>query len=1055
MMLEREYLLKRVFPQLHRWCRERHIEMTEVDLRWGITEDEAKEGKVIEICMNEIDKSRPFFIGILGDRYGWIPREIDLARQGRLYEQFPWIKEDIHNSLSITDIEMQYGVLRTPDMMGNAFFYVKKESNNDKLDETDLSEPEQRKLEQLKKAVKEQKNFPVSEYCGVNELGNMVLDQLKEAIRQEFSEEEIPDELTKQRMDHIGFMKSRTNVYMKSIYLFSELDRHVSTDNAPIIISGESGSGKSALLSNWIIEYNKNHPEQYIFYHFCGCNPDSSDLLHMLTRLLEELNDHFHLNKKIPSDLNEIIESLPYYFAETAGDVRWIMVIDAVNQLNCDNLFWLPESFPEFISVIISTTPGSILELLRQRKWKFLELPLLDKNQKLGLIRDYLAQYSKRLNPAMEVAIAEFKLSHNALLLRTLLDELRVFGLHEDLPRQVSIIIKSKSAEAFFDLILKRFEVEYDTAESSLVQELFSLIWSSEKGLSEHELLSMLAISRLQLSQMLSELDNHLISLNGLLCFSHLYLRKAVEHRYLKTEKARQKVYRKLISYFETDPYHSRSLEELPHQLQKAKEWKKYKDYLTDIKAFMLIYASNPYRLCFYWKELSKRYPIFSSYKKSYLIMQTDDPALNWKIAESIGSFLELSSEYTGAAWFYKDSKRLCEEQFGKKHKQTAIILGKLAKIYNILNQYGKSIYASRKSLKIQKEVLGEHPDMIDNYNNIADIFWNKRDFFNALKNNKKALELSIEYLGPDHEKTAKTYQEIGWVYEAQGEYQESLEYLLKAAGIYRRRFGENSPQYADCNTTLAWVYDWIGDYKKLFELAEKSHKVYQYVYGEQHAETGLTYKLLGTGYYRIGDYKTSCECYERSKEIWTNIYGKIHSRPAVACFQIGLACIKSRNYIRAIEEIENSIQIETEIAGQEAADLAISFNHLGLAYTLLGDYDNGFKNLEKGLNEGMNYYGKRSNDVAESNYYLGIYYYLTDEFQKSRQHSMEAYEIRKELYGQQNPETALSIYFLGKLYEITGEHDWAEKYLIEAGYTFKTFQTMHLKAEIDDLFLS
>ena len=110
MMMEREYLLKRIFPQLHRWCIERHIEMTEVDLRWGITEEEAKEGKVIEICINEIDKSRPFFIGILGDRYGWIPNEQEIIRQQRLFEQFPWLKDDIYNGLSITDIEMQYGV---------------------------------------------------------------------------------------------------------------------------------------------------------------------------------------------------------------------------------------------------------------------------------------------------------------------------------------------------------------------------------------------------------------------------------------------------------------------------------------------------------------------------------------------------------------------------------------------------------------------------------------------------------------------------------------------------------------------------------------------------------------------------------------------------------------------------------------------------------------------------------------------------------------------------------------------------------------------------------
>ena len=44
-----------------------------VDLRWGITEEDAKSGKVVEICLKEIVNSRPFFIGMVGDRYGWCP----------------------------------------------------------------------------------------------------------------------------------------------------------------------------------------------------------------------------------------------------------------------------------------------------------------------------------------------------------------------------------------------------------------------------------------------------------------------------------------------------------------------------------------------------------------------------------------------------------------------------------------------------------------------------------------------------------------------------------------------------------------------------------------------------------------------------------------------------------------------------------------------------------------------------------------------------------------------------------------------------------------------
>jgi tetratricopeptide (TPR) repeat protein len=72
---ERDLLVRKVFPELRRKCRERQVELVEVDLRWGITEKEAQQGRILPICMTEIDRARPYFLGLLGERYGWIPSE--------------------------------------------------------------------------------------------------------------------------------------------------------------------------------------------------------------------------------------------------------------------------------------------------------------------------------------------------------------------------------------------------------------------------------------------------------------------------------------------------------------------------------------------------------------------------------------------------------------------------------------------------------------------------------------------------------------------------------------------------------------------------------------------------------------------------------------------------------------------------------------------------------------------------------------------------------------------------------------------------------------------
>jgi len=60
MQAERDILIKKVFPQLRKLCEERAVSWTEVDLRWGITTEEASEGKVLPLCLAEIQRCRPY-----------------------------------------------------------------------------------------------------------------------------------------------------------------------------------------------------------------------------------------------------------------------------------------------------------------------------------------------------------------------------------------------------------------------------------------------------------------------------------------------------------------------------------------------------------------------------------------------------------------------------------------------------------------------------------------------------------------------------------------------------------------------------------------------------------------------------------------------------------------------------------------------------------------------------------------------------------------------------------------------------------------------------------
>eukprot|EP00164_Ancoracysta_twista_P012994 GFYU01020579.1.p1 GENE.GFYU01020579.1~~GFYU01020579.1.p1 ORF type:complete len:222 (-),score=29.19 GFYU01020579.1:2-667(-) len=68
---ERENLLKHTFPRLKPICEERGLSLSWVDMRWGVTSEMGDSGLTILTCLSEIDHSRPYFIGMLGERYGW------------------------------------------------------------------------------------------------------------------------------------------------------------------------------------------------------------------------------------------------------------------------------------------------------------------------------------------------------------------------------------------------------------------------------------------------------------------------------------------------------------------------------------------------------------------------------------------------------------------------------------------------------------------------------------------------------------------------------------------------------------------------------------------------------------------------------------------------------------------------------------------------------------------------------------------------------------------------------------------------------------------------
>ena len=67
---ERDFLQDRIFPQLNRLCHERGTSFIPVDLRWNKSQSQQSNEHVLRMCLDSIGRCAPFFICLLGDRYG-------------------------------------------------------------------------------------------------------------------------------------------------------------------------------------------------------------------------------------------------------------------------------------------------------------------------------------------------------------------------------------------------------------------------------------------------------------------------------------------------------------------------------------------------------------------------------------------------------------------------------------------------------------------------------------------------------------------------------------------------------------------------------------------------------------------------------------------------------------------------------------------------------------------------------------------------------------------------------------------------------------------------
>ena len=234
---EREHLVKKIFPEIRALCRERGITFTEVDLRWGLTDEDVVLGQVIRTCLEEIDRCRPYFIGLVGERYGYVPELHEYYKDPELLARWPWLEDAAMEGASITDLEFRHAALNDPEAAASARFFFRR--HRESLSGKPGPDDDSGRLEDLKGRVRSA-GLQVEEYRDPATLGEMIYDELIRVIRDDFVDAHPPTPLEEERARHEAFAASRRRAYIPNSDYLVRLNRWIEEEDRPLILYAES-----------------------------------------------------------------------------------------------------------------------------------------------------------------------------------------------------------------------------------------------------------------------------------------------------------------------------------------------------------------------------------------------------------------------------------------------------------------------------------------------------------------------------------------------------------------------------------------------------------------------------------------------------------------------------------------------------------------------------------------------------------------------------------------------------------------------------------------------
>lgn len=715
---ERSCLATKVFPRLRSFCYKKGLTFQDLDLRWGITEEESQSGQVVRLCLKGIDDSVPYFICILGDRYGWIPSENDInLGEGQLYKEF--VKEQVDKERSITEIEIRYALLHKNRI--KPFFFFKSSSN--------ISDPDD-KIVSLKDEIK--LNYPESvfPFSTTDELHNIVYNLITKDIEEKYPSSTTNSVLQDDLLQDANTWKRLAESMLKLSSFdkcYAQLDRVLSDDTRMLWITSDNDSSHRYVTADWI---KQNEKEKKVFYFDCQNVVSRTNCYDILWKIYQRVNyinsteGVLHYNSK-DSDFYSPRQELCIELEKISKETKTVPIFIIDNIDNCDDfsprLIQEFESFSTKIHLVLLSSSAFYEKEGDVSVFAHLHIAKLSPDELSLFVSNYFEQYGKRVDKINCDKLASNELFNDFAILKVAMDTLRQYASFDNIKSFLEQISSVNTRDDLFRYVLCLIKHNYHNKETLMTNVLW-LIIESRIGLSMNDLRTLTGTTPFAIYEIIDALSQLLSYQNDQIKIVDKSLVRAISEVFILSDSEIDVIDQKLIDFWENKedvPNEKCAIYGLSEIYIKREEWDKLFK-ITANPTYFYYYLNNASELFQTRWELLKKHSSSDGYHFFFPIFHLNHSTLDKKNAESLAwtylsvfqtSQLFLEGEQT--IEYLKEAKALIEE-FGMDGTYLeSVLMAFNSRYYLNKNQLNEALSFAQDSLAIRKEIYQDYSEVV------------------------------------------------------------------------------------------------------------------------------------------------------------------------------------------------------------------------------------------------------------------------------------------------------------------------------------------------------